>query len=160
MTAELGSLLKPDAVPCPCGCGVESQPRVKRSRDGTHHARECRCRRCTAPTHRRNARRRENAIAKATGGNREPLSGALSGVDVSGPLVEIEETSNVALTRGLSRWWNSKQVQAKVSRLYKHGKMSGVPSAFVASWDGKPRLVVMTYVDFAALCQQRLEDET
>lgn len=157
--SDVTSLLKPDLCDCACGCGAVGRPRVKAWRDGLHHARSCVCRRCKAPTYRRAAAQRERAIAKATGGERNALSGALSGVDVSGPLVDIEETTNQAVVRGIRRWWSSKTVQSKVARLFAHAQVSGVPACLILSWDHRRRLAVMTYEDFAGLCKQRLDED-
>ncbi len=156
---EPGSLLKADLVTCACGCGVEGRPRVKAWRDSLLHNRNCRCHRCLAPTYRKNAAKRERKIARDTGGTRHALSGALSGVDVSGPLIEIEETFNQAIARGIRRWWESKTVQAKVARLFAHSRMTGVPAALVIGWDRRKRLAILPYEDLVSLCQQRLELE-
>lgn len=47
--------------------------------------------------------------------------------------------------RGLRRWWTSKQMQTKVARLLAR---DGEAHAFVASWDGRPQLVVVPYEDW------------
>lgn len=135
----------PIKVDCPCGCGLFGA-QVKRARgDGLRHVRLCQCRRCQGSRHRPKARRRENAIAAALGGERDVLSGALSGADVRAHLWSFEETSNVAITRGIKRWWESKGVRKKVARLYgRHGEAH----ALVLSWDGRPQLVVASWEDF------------
>lgn len=73
------------------------------------------------------------------------MSGAMSGVDVRAGLWVFEETANVTLVRGLRSWWQSKQTVKKLERLMAR---TGEARAFIASWDGKPRLVVMPYEDF------------
>lgn len=156
---EVRSFLKPDPIPCACGCGAVGRPRTKAWRDSLHHSVTCRCARCKAPTYRRAAAKRERAIAKDIGGERHALSGALSGVDVSSVIVEVEETSNVAVTRGIRRWFESLTVQRKIARLIAHGRVSGVPSALVLTWERRRRLVVMDYESFRALCKQRLDDD-
>lgn len=97
--------------------------------------------------HRGVSRVRENKVAKATGGTREPLSGGLSGVDGRSGLWVWEETAQVSLVAGLRRWWTSKGVTSKVARMY--GRQGGERHAFVASWDGKPQVVVMTFEDWS-----------
>lgn len=92
-------------------------------------------------------------MAKDTGGAREPLSGGLSGIDGRSGLWVWEETAQVSLVRGVRRWWESKQVQAKTARLMAR---HGVARAFVLSWDGKPRLVVVPYDDWAGQVRDEL----
>lgn len=124
--------LDPDDVPgpCSCGCGLVARPRKKGWKDGLDpHARGCPCRRCSGGRQRGKSRNRENKLAKALGGERHVLSGALSGVDVSSPLVVIEETANKSLVRGFFSWWNGKGVQSKVARLM--ANRSGRARAFV-----------------------------
>jgi hypothetical protein len=96
------------------------------------------------------ARKRENKIAKAIGGQRDSRSGGLSGVDVASLVVEIEETSNQAVTRGLRRWWESKTVKNKRARLWSR-TFSDAEPVLVASWDGKPQLAVLEFDSFARL---------
>lgn len=146
MTAEVEPRLKSDPEPCACGCGLVGRPRVKVMRDGLQHVRLCKCRRCVGGRQPGKARKRENKIAKQTGGERSVMSGALSGYDGRSGLWVWEETSNVQLVQGLKRWWLSKQVQAKTARLMTH---NGYACAFIATWDGKPRLVVTPYEDWA-----------
>lgn len=81
------------------------------------------------------------------------LSGALSGVDVTG-CVDVEETANVALTRGLFAWWNSKQIQRKTGRLMARRLL---PRAFVC-WEGRRGLVVMEYADWISLVRQATKE--
>lgn len=139
--------LKLDPQPCPCGCGTVGQPRRKVWQDGlAPHSRGCPCRRCVGGRQRGKSRQREHRVARDTGGVREPLSGALSGVDGRAGLWIWEETSNASLCRGLRRWWNTKQVRAKVARLY--GRPGGEYRAVILT-DEKPHLVVMLYEDFA-----------
>lgn len=140
---------------CPCGCGLFGTLRVKAWSDGSHHVRLCGCRRCQGGRQRPKSRRRENRVAKDTGGTREPLSGGLSGVDGRAGLWVWEETANVAIVRGLRRWWESKTVQSKLARMM--ARPGGEARAFIASWDGKPRLVVMLYEDWAGQVKQEVE---
>jgi hypothetical protein len=135
---------------CPCGCGKTGLLQGRRRGDGYFHVRRCPCRRCVASRVRKRAGNRERQIARTIGGTREVLSGALSGADVIHSRVRIEETANVSLTRGLRRWWESKQTEAKVLRLFG----DELPGAFVASWDGSPRVVVMPYEGFVRLLTQ------
>lgn len=143
---EPGELLKADPITCPCGCELVGRPRVKAWKDGLHHVRLCKCRRCVGGRQGPKARRRENKIAKATGGERSPMSGNLSGYDGRSGLWVWEETSNVTIVRGFKRWFLSKQVQAKVARLM---GQRGVARAFILTWDGKPRAVVTPFEDWA-----------
>jgi len=106
--------------------------------------------------HRLRASARERAIAKDTGGTRVPLSGAGGGVDISGPLVDIEETANQAITRGIRLWWESKALVTKTAALYSRAL---VPRALVLTWDRRKRLVVMTYDDWRWLLGQMNDDE-
>lgn len=144
--SEHWSNLKPDPVECACGCGVISAQRVRAWKDGLNHGRKCACRRCTGGKQSAKARRRENRVAKATGGRREPLSGNLSGIDGRSGLWVWEETAQLSLVQGLRRWWTSKQVTAKTARLMNR---HGVARAFIASWDGRPQLVVIPFEDWA-----------
>lgn len=144
--SEFGELLKPELEPCACGCGLQGRPRKKVWKDGTAHVPRCQCRRCKGGRQGGNARRRENRIAKQTGGERAVMSGALSGYDGRSGLWVWEETSNVALVQGLRRWWESKQIRTKTARLM---ALNGYARAFIATWDGKPRLVVIPYEDWA-----------
>jgi hypothetical protein len=149
VTLEVEPRFKPDPVACPCGCGLVGFPRARAWQDGlAPHVKRCACRRCAGGRTGKNARRREHKIARETGGTREPLSGALSGVDVRSGMWVIEETANVALLAGLRRWWNSKGVRMKLVRLFGRSH-AGEYRAFIASWDGKPRVVVIPYEDFA-----------
>lgn len=145
---EVESFHKPEPGPCACGCGLLGRPKVKAWANGVRCNKGCQCRRCVGGRQTGKARRRENRIARELGLERSVLSGALNGADLVGYL-EIEETSNVAIVRGLRRWWGSQQVRAKVARLY--ARPGTAPKAFVASWDGRPRLVVMEYEDAARL---------
>lgn len=145
MTQEELPLLGPIKVDCPCGCGLFGVQRKKAWGDGLRHVRRCECRRCRGSRQRPNARRREHVVAKALGGERDVLSGALSGADVRAHLWSFEETSNESIVRGIRRWWTSKGVRRKVARLYQRG---GEAHALVLSWDGRPQLVVTTWEDF------------
>ncbi len=150
MSAQVEPRLKPDPEPCPCGCGVVGAARVKPWRDGLHHAKRCTCHRCMAPLYRKRAAQRERRIAKDLGGERSPLSGAINGADVvAAGLIEIEETANEAIVRGIRRWWESKGVCAKTARLF--ARYGDVPRALVLVWDSRKRLVVMRYEDFRSL---------
>lgn len=148
MTLEVTPSLKPDPAPCVCGCGAIGRPRVRAWNDGLGpHNRNCVCRRCRARNYGRKASARERGIAKQLGGERQALSGALSGADVTGR-VDLEETSNLAVTRGLRRWWESKGVATKRARL--EARTSDAPKALVLSWGEpcKPQIVVMRWDDF------------
>jgi hypothetical protein len=140
LAAGVTVLPGPVKVACPCGCDLFGTPTKK-----FRHVRACQCRRCRGSRTKSTARRRENRIAKDTGGERSILSGQLSGYDGRAGLWVWEETSNQALTRGLRRWWESGQVRSKMGRLF---GLRGVRRAFVASWDGKPQLVVVPYEDW------------
>jgi len=98
---------------------------------------------------------RERKVAAAVGGSREPRSGAERGVDVSGSVVWIEETSNLAIVRGIKRWWESKAVTRKVRRLH---SQSVVPSALVLSWAGKAQLVAMRAADFYQIVSDQKDE--
>lgn len=143
--SEVVSFLKPDPEACVCGCGLVGALRTKTWRDGTRHVKRCACPRCSGGRQRPRSRVRENRIAKDTGGTREPLSGGLSGIDGKAALWVWEETAEVAVVRGLRSWWQGRGVQKKVARLLAHDGAR----AFIASWDGKPQLVVMPYADWA-----------
>lgn len=144
-------VLKPDPVVCPCGCGLVGQPRRKAWRDGLGpHVKRCGCRRCVGGRQRAKARVREHKVARAVGGQREVLSGALSGTDVTGGVCDVEETANVAVCRGVRRWWESKGVQTKVARLMARRVL---PRALVLHWERQHRIVVMPYGDWVELCQ-------
>lgn len=140
------SNLKPDPLPCVCGCQLVGAVRKKEWQDGLGpHVKGCLCRRCSGGRQRPRSRGRENRVAKDTDGSREAMSGALSGVDGRAGLWVWEETAQANIVAGLRRWWNSKQVTEKTARLLKHAGAR----AFIASWDGKPRLVVIPYEDWA-----------
>jgi len=142
--------LKPDPAICPCGCGVIGRPRTRAWRgEAEPHTRNCTCRRCSAGAHGKNERKRVGRFARATGLTRAPMSGAVIGYDLGG-IVAVEETANEAVVKGLRKWWAGVGVQRKVRRIREQQLQ---PWAFVASWDGKPRLVVMDPEGFAALCQ-------
>lgn len=137
---------KPDPIECPCRCGLVGTPRARSWQDGLGpHVRGCACRRCAGSRHRGKATRRESGIARRTGGQREPLSGALSGVDGRAGLWVWEETSNQDVVRGFKRWISSKGVTTKMSRMM---KVSGVRHALILSWDGKPRWAIVPAEDW------------
>lgn len=134
-------------MPCVCGCGLVGQLRAREWVDGLGpHVKRCVCRRCAGGRTRSRSRQQEHKTARATGGQREPLSGALSGIDGRSGLWVWEETAEVSVTRGLRRWWNNKGTQQKLARLY--GRPGGEYRAFIAK-DEKPFLVVLTFEDWA-----------
>ncbi len=148
--------LKPDPAACSCGCGVIGQPRARAWHDGlAAHARTCRCRRCEAPRYRQRAAKRERRMAKDLGGQRSPLSGAINGADVVAPFIEIEETANETVVRGIRRWWTSKTVVDKTDRLF--ARPGDVARALVLTWDGRKRVVVMRYDDLQLLVRMAEE---
>ena len=151
--SEVVPNFKPEAVVCPCGCEKVGQPRRKPWNDGLPaHVRGCKpCRRCTGSRQKPKASARERRVAKAIGGERHVLSGALSGVDVSNSVVDIEETAGEAIARGLRRWWESKAVTNKVARLYSRRVL---PHAFLVWIAPRRGLVVMTFEDFCVLANQ------
>jgi len=151
MTDQL-PLQGPLKIICPCGCGVFGTPKRKAWGDGLHHVKGCGpCKRCSGSRAKKNAYVRERKIAKAISGERDAMSGALSGRDVHMGLWSIEETAEEALVRGLRRWWTSKQIRTKVARLMaRHGEAHG----FVASWDGRPQIVVVPYDDWVGQVRQ------
>lgn len=154
MSEQVWSGLKPEPLPCVCGCEKVGQPRVKAWNDGLGpHVKACQCRRCSGRKYKQAAYKRERRIAKATGGERSVMSGALNGADVTG-VVDVEETAGQAYSRGLFRWWESKGVQAKVARLMQR---TLVPRAFVV-WSGKRGLVVMTFEDWSELVRRGSEE--
>ena len=148
--SEVVTNFKPAPVECSCGCGHVGTPRIKKWSDGLHHAKGCKCRRCAGGRQKPKASARERRVAKAIGGERHVLSGALSGVDVSNALVDIEETANEAIARGLRRWWTSKGVQTKVARLYSRRVL---PHAFLVWIEPRRGLVVMSFEDFCTLAR-------
>lgn len=137
---------KPDLAACACGCGLVGRPRAKAWQDGLGpHVKRCACRRCAGGRQKGRARVRENRIAADTGGERSPLSGALSGYDGRAGNWVWEETTNAAFCRGFLRWINSKTVQTKIARLM---SLSGVNRAIILSVDNKPLWVVVPYSDW------------
>lgn len=144
---------KPDNTgTCPCShasCARTGPLRKKPWVDG-RHVKGCPCNRCIGGRVKARARRREHKVAKAVGGKRNIGSGAFGGYDTVGGVCDVEETANVAIVRGLKRWWLSAQVQTKCGRLLQYRLR---PRTFVASWDGKPQLAVMPFDDYAELCQ-------
>lgn len=153
-------LAGPRKMNCVCGCGLFGSPRRKIWVGETvGHVKLCRCRRCEGSRHKKNAGARERRIAKNTGMERSPLSGGVSGFDLSG-VCWVEETSNQALTRGLFRWFDSQQIQRKLERLFSLSSVK--PKAFLASRAGRPELVVMRFEDWnvlqglAAMGEQRV----
>lgn len=156
MSADVVNVLKADPEPCACGCALVGRPRKKVWQGETvGHVPKCACRRCSGGRQRPKSRKRENRIAKQLGGERVALSGQLSGVDVTTSVVDIEETANADLVRGLFRWWDSKQIQSKTKRLMDRRLL---PRAFVC-WEGRRALVVMPFdADFVTLVRQASEE--
>jgi len=142
----------PQKMSCPCSdenCNLFGTPRKKVWRGETiGHVRGCPCRRCAGSRHKKNAGARERRIAKDVGGERSPLSGAVSGWDIGTPVIKIEETSNHALVRGLRRYVESKQFTSKVRRL---SEQTTFAWAFLASWEGKPRWYLLPAESFREL---------
>lgn len=136
----------PEKQDCGCGCGLFGTLRVKTWRNGQRCVRLCQCRRCVGGRQRPKATRRESKIAKDTGGSREPLSGALSGVDGRSALWVWEETANVSIVRGFKRWIEGKGTTTKISRMM---AKTGVRRAFIVGWDGKPQWAIVPYADWA-----------
>lgn len=109
---------KPALVTCPCGCGKVGRPRTKAWADGlAPHVKACTCRRCSGRRHKPRAARTERRIAKDTGGERSPLSGALTGHDGHAGLDCWEHTADLTITRGFFKWWRGKGVQSKIERI-------------------------------------------
>jgi hypothetical protein len=94
---------------------------------------------------RNKARVKEHQIALDTGGEREPLSGGLSGIDGHSGDWIWEETAEKAVARGLRNWWNTITVQKKIKRLMSRPEHEH--RALVIT-DQKPWLVVMPYEDW------------
>lgn len=154
----------PDALPlpgpvkedCACGCGLFGTPKKKKHRDGLRHVRGCVCKRCNGRNVKQTSGGRERRAARRVGGERAPLSGALSGYDIRVPLegggwAFIEETTNAAFCRGLDRWWLNQGTQLKLSRLL-HRK-DGLRVVFT------PGLMVMPRVDGEALLRLAREHD-
>lgn len=138
---------KPELEPCACGCGLVGRPRKKQWNDGLGpHTRGCVCRRCVGGRQRGRSRAQEHRTARDTGGTREPLSGQLSGVDGRAGLHVWEETTNLAVCRGIRRWWGTKTVRSKVARLFSR---PGGEYRWLILKDEKPFLVVGLYDDWA-----------
>lgn len=153
-------MIEQNRITCPCGCNVYGAPRPKAWKDGLVHVRQCgrgptatkSCRHCDGARVKRRANSRERRVMSRLGGQRNPGSGAWGGNDnLPGSTVcEIEETAGEATVRGLRRWWLGKGVQAKTRKI-RESKLR--PGALVASWDGKPRLAVLTFDAFVDLCR-------
>lgn len=147
------SMVETIRIDCPCGhpnCPGYGSPRAKAWRNGETHIKRCPCSRCAGGRFKAKARIREHKVAKDIGGTRAFASGILTGFDVASSVVEIEETSQESIVRGLRRWWNSQGVQKKLSRLMAHHTRA---RAFLLHWDKEPQLVVMPYTDFVELAQ-------
>lgn len=123
---------------CPCECGLFGTIRKK-----TGHVRLCPCKKCAAPRYRQRAARRERKIAKDFGGERQVLSGALSGADVKAPGVCIEETASKTICGPVRTAWNNKAARIMERR----HRFAEKPMLVLA--DEKPWLVVMLYEDAA-----------
>ena len=121
---------------CPCGCTGFGVLRKK-----TGHVRACPCKRCEAPRYKQRATRREKKIARDLGGERHALSGALSGADVTGAGLCVEETANARVCGPVRTAWVRKAARI-VERRQKFGE---VPVLVVS--DEKPWLAVMLYED-------------
>jgi hypothetical protein len=138
----------PEKGECGCGCGLFGGLKKTPMKDGLRHVKGCQCARCRGRNYKRSATGRENRIAKRVGGERAPLSGALSGYDIRVPLegggwAFIEETTQANFCRGLDKWWGTAVVQLKLSRLL-HRK-DGLRVVMT------PGLMVMPRVDGEAL---------
>ncbi len=144
----------PQKQECVCGCGIYGSPRRRAWNDGlAAHNKRCPCRRCEGGRHKARAGVRERRIARDTGGQRSELSGALSGYDGRAGLDVWEESTNLAITRGLFRWYNGKGVQQKVSRLM---NLSGYRRHLVLWEEETGRgLVVTPYEDWAQLVAEQ-----
>ncbi len=94
-------------------------------------------------------------MAKDLGGQRSAFSGAINGADVVAPFIEIEETANEAVVRGIRRWWTSKTVVDKTARLF--ARPGHVARVLVLTWDGRKRVVVMRYDDLRLLVRMAEE---
>lgn len=143
-------------IDCECGCGSYGSPRP-RSRDGSQHTKRCECKRCIAGQYKGLAQKRERKIAKAIGGKANVGSGSLGGVDTIEGVCDVEETSQVAITRGFQRWWLGAMVTHKTMALMRRRLR---PRALVLSWGDKvvsPQVVIMPYNDWVELCQQAQE---
>ena len=160
MTDDYGSMMK-TKIDCPCGCELYGVERKKLwAGETVGHVKNCKCKRCSGGRHRGRSRVQENKVAKKLGGQREPLSGGLSGIDVrvtsmlGDDIAWIEQTHNVALVRGIKSWWTGKGTTQKMSRITERGHMMGVPVAFGAWWDGKSQVYVLPAESFENLIQR------
>ena len=139
------------------GCPLFGSTLRKTFRDGLPRVRGCgdpAARGSRAP---KNAGSRERKTARRIGGERAPLSGALSGYDIrvylrGGVPLYIEETTNRTVCRGIESWWASKNITGKTRRLL---ALRGGLRALVL-----PGLVVMPRVDWEQLVQLAGEDDT
>lgn len=153
MSAQVEPLLK-DRDECGCGCGCGCYGTLKRPwrSNGVRCVRGCGCKQCHGRSVKRRASERERRIARDLGGERSPLSGALNGADVTGP-VDVEETSDKAVCRGFVAWVGGKGVQAKTARLL--ARRTDAPRALLLSPGGRPSWAVMPYEDFVQLARGR-----
>lgn len=106
------------------------------------HVRNCQCRACQAPRYKRRASNDERRIAREKGGEREPLSGALSGADVKGPGWSAEHTREKRICGPVRTAWNNKTLRL-VGRRTRFGERVALVLA-----DEKPWLVVQLYEDW------------
>lgn len=147
MSPEVETRFK-ESDACECGCGKRGVLKKAWRSNDQRCVRGCECRQCVGGKVKDRARRREHTVARGNHGQRNPGSGAFGGLDGIGGVCSWEETANVAIIAGLKRWWLAKGTQGKVAKLLADTLR---PRAFVASWDGRPRLVVMPYEDWCAL---------
>jgi hypothetical protein len=147
----------PIRVTCACGSGKVGAPRSRPyAGEGAalhikHCARDCpSCPKCRAGRHAPMARQRENRIARAVGGERNPGSGNRGGHDVRGAIVDIEETTQATIVAPLFKWWLGAVTQKKVAELLRRQHK---PRMLWCNRDQDPRrgLVVMTGADAEVL---------
>lgn len=144
--------VRPIRATCECGCERYGSPRPEAWKDGKVHTKNCQCiTYCQASRQKHTAMRREDRVARTSGGRRNPGSGAQGGMDLRDHVFQIEETANVSITRGFRAWWSGKGVQAKVRYLLV--RVTQGPRALVLS-DGEPQFVVMPYGDWAGVCME------
>lgn len=135
-------------IDCPCGCGENGLARNKKNRDGTHHVRACVCKSCSGGQYAKAEKTRVAKFARRSGLYQQSGSGRRIGYDLGG-VCAVEETSHAVIVKHLKLWWATVDVQRKLARIR---RQTYQPWAFVASWENKPQLVVMSPDGFAALC--------
>lgn len=64
---EVTPNFKPDAEPCPCGCGTVARPQTRKRKDGLNHARGCPCTRCKHARTRKGGADGQRSTAKRAG---------------------------------------------------------------------------------------------